>query len=375
MEKTLKPIRCKAAVCRVAGEPLVFEEVEVAPPKAFEIRIKIICSSLCHTDLSFWHSKEFAPIILGHETVGVVESVGEGVEEVVVGDRVVPMYQPNCGDCVVCRSNKSNICAEVPARILGMPRNGGSRITDGNGATISNFFGISSFSEYSVVDVASIVKLEPGMPSDRACLLSCGISTGLGAAWKEADVETGSTVVIFGLGAVGLAVSEGARLRGAAKIIGIDLNPNKFILGKRFGITDFVNPKEIGEKPVNEIIKEMTNGGADYSFECIGLSSTMSEAFFSSKMGGGKTIILGADLQGSSLSIKSTDIIFGKTIIGSILGGTKVKVDIPIFIKKYLDKELQLDEFITHEVGFGDINKAFDYLIKGESLRCIIRMD
>ncbi|KAK8941027.1 Alcohol dehydrogenase-like 2 [Platanthera zijinensis] len=368
-----KLIRCKAAVCRVPGEPLVFEEVVVAPPKAFEVRIKIICSSLCHTDISYWRSKEFAPSILGHETVGIVESVGEGAEEVAVGDRVVPMFQPNCRKCGPCRSEKSNLCDAVQARSFGMPRDGTSRITDAAGASLTNLFGISSFSEYTVVDVASIVKVDPNMPPDRVCPLSCGISTGLGAAWRVADVEAGSSVVIFGLGAVGLAVAEGARLRGAAKIIGVDLNPNKILIGKKFGITDFINPKEIGEKPVNEIVKELTKGGADYSFECIGLTSTMNEAFRSSK-NGGKTIILGLDVKGS-LCINTEELLFGKTIVGSILGGTKVKVDIPIFIKKYLDKELQLDEFITHQIGFDEINKAFDLLNAGECIRCIIWMD
>ncbi|OAY85698.1 Alcohol dehydrogenase-like 1 [Ananas comosus] len=199
--------------------------------------------------------------------------------------------------------------------------------------------------------------------------------SGVGAAWKVAAVEPGSTVAIFGLGAVGLAVAEGSRLRGATRIIGVDLNPDKFEIGKKFGITDFVNTKEIGEKSISDVIKEMTEGGADYCFECIGLASLMSEAFRSSRLGWGKTIVLGVDMNGSSISIPAFEILRGKSVIGSLFGGIKAKTDIPVLVKQYLNKELQLDEFITHELGFSDINKAFDLLEGGKSLRCIIWMD
>ncbi|XP_072991480.1 alcohol dehydrogenase-like 7 isoform X2 [Typha latifolia] len=376
MEEAPKPIRCKAAVSRAAGEPLRMEEVEVAPPKDYEVRIKILCTSLCHTDLTFWRMKDsiaMFPVIFGHEAVGVVESVGGRVEDVTVGDMVVPTFLAQCGDCVDCGSDKSNICSRLPYR-PGMPRDGTSRFTDVMGATVHNFISVSSFCEYTVVDVAHIAKVDPAIPPEKACLLSCGVSTGLGAAWKVAAVEAGSTVAIFGLGAVGLAVAEGARIRGAARIIGVDLNSDKFEIGKKVGMTDFINPREIGEKSVSEVIKEMTDGGADYCFECIGLASLMSEAFRSSRLGWGKTIILGLDAHGS-ISIPSHEILHGKSVIGSLFGGIKCKTDIPILVKQYLNKELQLDVFITHQLGFNDINKAFELLEQGKSLRCIIWMD
>ncbi|XP_008804784.2 alcohol dehydrogenase-like 7 isoform X1 [Phoenix dactylifera] len=378
-EKSPKPIRCKAAVSRAAGEPLQIEEVEVAPPKAHEARIKIVCTSLCHSDLTFWRMKDFPgvyPRIFGHEAVGVVESVGEGVEELVVGDTVVPTFLAHCKDCVDCRSERSNLCSKLPFNLIpGMPRDGTTRFTDSNGDPVHNFLFVSSFSQYTVVDVAHLTKVDPGIPFEKACLLSCGVSTGVGAAWKVAEVEAGSTVAIFGLGAVGLAVAEGARLRGASKIIGVDLNPEKFELGKKFGLTDFVNPKEIGERTVSEVIIEMTNRGADYCFECIGLASLMNDAFQSSRPGWGKTIILGVEMHGSPLCVSSAEILNGKCIMGTLFGGIKAKNDIPILAKKYLNKELHLDDFITHEVGLQEINKAFDLLIQGKSLRCTIWMD
>ncbi|KAG1334589.1 putative Alcohol dehydrogenase-like 7 [Cocos nucifera] len=209
-EKSPKPIRCKAAVSRAAGEPLQIEEVEVAPPKAHEARIKIVCTSLCHSDLTFWRMKDFPgvyPRILGHEAVGVVESVGEGVEEVVVGDTVVPAFLAHCKDCVDCRSERSNLCSNLPFNLTpGMPRDRTTRFTDSKGNPVHNFLFVSSFSQYTVVDVGHLTKVDPGIPYDKACLLSCGVSTGVGAAWKVAEVEAGSSVAIFGLGAVGLAV-------------------------------------------------------------------------------------------------------------------------------------------------------------------------
>uniref|UniRef100_A0A6V7QQY5 Alcohol dehydrogenase-like C-terminal domain-containing protein n=1 Tax=Ananas comosus var. bracteatus TaxID=296719 RepID=A0A6V7QQY5_ANACO len=264
------------------------------------------------------------------------------------------------------------LAAAAPA---GMPRDGTTRFSDAAGEPLHNFLSVSSFCEYTVVDVAHLTKVDPAVPPEKACLLSCGISTGVGAAWKVAAVEPGSTVAIFGLGAVGLAVAEGSRLRGATRIIGVDLNPDKFEIGKKFGITDFVNTKEIGEKSISDVIKEMTDGGADYCFECIGLASLMSEAFRSSRLGWGKTIVLGVDMNGSSISIPAFEILRGKSVIGSLFGGIKAKTDIPVLVKQYLNKELQLDEFITHELGFSDINKAFDLLEGGKSLRCIIWMD
>ncbi|XP_039146447.1 alcohol dehydrogenase-like 1 isoform X2 [Dioscorea cayenensis subsp. rotundata] len=367
-----------AAVSRAGGEPLVIEEVEVAPPQAWEVRIKIVCTSLCHSDVTFWRMKNSPPAIypriFGHEAFGVVESVGEHVEEFKAGDTVVPVFLPHCYGCVDCSTPRSNMCSLLPFQVSsGMPRDrDSSRFSDNMGRTIHHFLNVSSFSEYTVVDVAHLVKVDPALPPEKACLLSCGVSTGVGAAWKAAEVEEGSTVAVFGLG----AVVEGARLRGAAKIIGVDINPQKFELGKKFGLTDFVNPNEIGdERSVSQVISEMTGGGADYCFECIGLASLMQSAYESSRKGWGKTIVLGVEMHGKPLSLDTRRILEGKWITGSLFGGIKAKTDIPILAKKYLDKELHLDSFITHEVGFEDINKAFELLNEGKSLRCIIWMD
>lgn len=371
-----KAIKCKAAVCRKAGEALVIEEIEVAPPKAYEVRIKILCASLCHSDITFWKLPGPLPRIFGHEAIGVVESVGDNVEDFREGDLVIPFFLADCQECKDCISVKSNMCTQFPFSVMpGMARDGTSRFKTLDGETVHDFLAVSGFSEYTVVDISHLVKITPDIPLDRACLLSCGVATGVGAAWKVAGVHTGSTVAIFGLGTVGLAVAEGARLCGASKIIGVDLNPEKFETGKKFGITDFINPKDCGEKPVSEIIKDMTDGGADYCFECIGLASLMNDAFCSSRDGWGKTVILGVEMHGAPLSIDAIQILKGKSIMGTLYGGIKAKTDIPTLAKRYLDKELHLDEFITHEVGFNDINKAFELLIQGKSLRCIIWMD
>ncbi|CAN8291899.1 unnamed protein product [Cochlearia groenlandica] len=377
-----KPIRCKAAICRKAGEALVIEEIQVDPPLAYEVRIKILCTSLCHTDVSFW-KRESGPLarfprILGHEAVGVVESIGENVEGFKQGDVVLPVFQPHCEECKSCKSPKSNWCNKWTDDFLSNTRRYGmsSRFKDSSGQDIYHFLFVSSFTEYTVVDIVHLVKISPEIPVDKAALLGCGVSTGIGAAWKVADVEEGSTVAIFGIGAIGLAVAEGVRLRGAAKIIGVDLNPDKFEIGKRFGITDFINPDLYKDKPISEVVKEMTEGGGvDYSFECIGLASLMEEAFNSTRAGSGKTVILGMEKYGLPISLGSYDILRGRTICGTLFGGLKPKLDIPILIDRYLRKELNLDGFITHELSFEEINKAFDLLLEGKSIRCIIWMD
>ncbi|KAL4575418.1 hypothetical protein LXL04_022261 [Taraxacum kok-saghyz] len=330
-----------------------------------------------HSSFFLKHQPAIFPRILGHEAMGIVESVGECVHEVVEGDTVIPIFLPDCGECPDCLSNKSNLCSKYPFNVTSwLGREETSRFTDVNGETLYHFLYVSSFSEYTVVEIARVIKIDPATPANRACLLSCGVSTGVGAAWKTAKVESGSSVAIFGLGAIGLAVAEGARLCGAKRIIGVDVNQDKYEIGKKFGVTDFVNSRNIGDKTVSQVIIEMTNGGADYCFECVGLSSLVHEAYASSRKGWGKTVVLGVDQPGAMLTFSSFDVLLGgKSITGSLFGGLKPKSDIPILIKRYMDKELQLDEFVTHEVDFEDINNAFDLLLEGKSLRCVIWMN
>ncbi|KAK9946844.1 hypothetical protein M0R45_012287 [Rubus argutus] len=245
-----KPIRCRAAVCRKPSEPLVIEEIIVAPKMPHEVRIRIIYTSLCHSDLIFWKMKDFPgmfPRILGHEAIGVVESVGEDVNEVSEGDTVIPTFMSDCGECVDCRSTKSNLCSKFPFKVSPfMPRYETSRFTDLNGEVLHHFLYVSSFSEYTVVDISHVTKIDSAIPLTKSAgLLGCGVSTGVGAAWRTANVEPGSTVAIFGLGSIGLAVAEGARLCGATRIIGVDVNQGKFETGKKFGLTDFITQQTV----------------------------------------------------------------------------------------------------------------------------------
>uniref|UniRef100_K4AB33 Enoyl reductase (ER) domain-containing protein n=1 Tax=Setaria italica TaxID=4555 RepID=K4AB33_SETIT len=385
-DKSPKPIRCKAAVCRAAGEPLTIEEIVVDPPKAYEIRIKLICTSLCHTDITFWQAK-VAPVfqrILGHEAYGVVESVGEHVEGFAAGDAVVPTLLGQCDHCPSCASEHNNLCTSVPVTMApGMRRDGTTRFRDAQGSPVHDLLAVSSFSEYTVVDVNQVVKLDPTVPPKLACLLSCGAGTDE-PGWL-AKVEPGSSVAIFGLGSVGLAVAQGAKMCGASKIIGVDLNPDKeevgkkrcyfySVSGKAFGVTDFVNPTQLDKSSVSGVIGEMTGGGVDCSFECVGVPSVMTDAFRSTKQGNGKTIILGLGKETDQLCVPALELLFGKCVIGSALGGIKPKTDIPILAEKCMNKELELDGLVTHEVGLREINTAFDLLLQGKSLRCIIWM-
>ncbi|KAK7259759.1 hypothetical protein RIF29_25372 [Crotalaria pallida] len=376
-----QPIRCKAAVSRKPGEALVIEEIIVAPPKPSEVRIRIVCTSLCYVDNTFWKMQDpptFFPRILGHEAVGVVESIGKEVTEVAKGDVVIPIFLPDCNECIDCKSTKSNHCSNFPFEVFPwMLRDGTSRFTDLNGEIIYHFMSISSFSEYTVVDIANVTKIDPEIPPNRACLLTCGVAAGISAAWRRAGVEPGSTVAIFGLGSIGLAVVEGARLCGATKIVGVDVNPEKFEIGKKFGLTDFVNPRECANKPVRQVIIEITGGGADYCFECVGTESLVHEAYASCRKGWGKTIVQGYDNKpGARLSLSSSEVLHeGKSLVGAIFGGLKPKSHMPILLKRYMDKELQLDEFVSHEVEFQDINRAFDLFKNGQCLQCVIWMD
>ncbi|XP_047321770.1 alcohol dehydrogenase 2 [Impatiens glandulifera] len=371
-------IRCKAAIAWEAGQPLKIEEVEVSPPQKMEVRVKILYASLCHTDVYFWEAKGQNPVfprILGHEAAGIVESVGEGVTDLAPGDHVLPVFTGECGECVHCKSEESNMCTllRINTDRKVMIHDQQSRFTI-NGQPIYHFLGTSTFSEYTVIHAGCLVKINPLAPLDKVCILSCGFCTGFGATVNVAKPKKGSSVAIFGLGAVGLAAAEGARVAGASRIIGVDINSSRFELAKKFGVTEFVNSKECG-KPVQEVIAEMTDGGVDRSVECTGNINAMISAFECVHDGWGVAVLVGVPHKDAVFQTHPVNFLNERTLKGTFFGNYKPRTDIPSVVERYMNKELELEKFITHEVSFSEINKAFDYMLKGESLRCIISFD
>jgi len=373
-----KVIKCKAAVAWEAGKPLSMEEVEVAPPQAMEVRIKILFTSLCHTDVYFWEAKGQTPMfprIFGHEAGGIVESVGEGVTELAPGDHVLPVFTGECKECPHCKSAESNMCD-----LLRINTDRGVMISDGKsrfsigGKPIYHFVGTSTFSEYTVMHVGCVAKINPEAPLDKVCVLSCGISTGLGASINVAKPPKGSTVAIFGLGAVGLAAAEGARIAGASRIIGVDLNASRFEEARKFGCTEFVNPKD-HSKPVQEVLAEMTNGGVDRSVECTGNVNAMIQAFECVHDGWGVAVLVGVPHKDAEFKTHPLNFLNERTLKGTFFGNFKPRTDLPNVVEMYMRKELEVEKFITHSVPFSEINKAFDLMAKGEGIRCIIRME
>ncbi|MQL73096.1 hypothetical protein Taro_005438 [Colocasia esculenta] len=371
-------IVCKAAVAWEAGKPLVIEQVEVAPPQAMEVRIKIAYTSLCHTDIYFWEAKGQTPLfprIFGHEAAGIVESVGEGVEDFQPGEHVLPVFTGECGECAHCKTEESNMC-----ELLRINTDRGVMIGDGksrfsiNGKPIYHFLGTSTFSEYTVVHYGCLCKINPAAPLDKVCILSCGPSTGLGATLNVAKPKKGSTVAVFGLGAVGLAAAEGARICGASRIIGIDLVFSRFERAGKFGVTDFVNPKD-HDKPVQEVIAEMTGGGVDRSVECTGNVDAMISAFECVHDGWGVAVLVGVPNRDDVFKTNPMNVLNERTLKGTFFGNYKPRTGLPSVVDMYMNKELDVEKFITHRVPFSDINKAFDYMLKGESLRCIVCLE
>uniref|UniRef100_A0A3Q0RSD8 Enoyl reductase (ER) domain-containing protein n=1 Tax=Amphilophus citrinellus TaxID=61819 RepID=A0A3Q0RSD8_AMPCI len=359
-------IKCKAAVAWEPNKPVVIEEIEVAPPQANEVRIKIVATAVCHSDL--YHlfegmNKDGFPTVLGHEAAGIVESVGPGVTEFQPGDKVIPIFLSQCQECHLCKNPKTNqIHQETMSAVE-------SRFTC-KGKRVLQFMGTSTFSEYTVVHQMAVAKIDPAAPLDKVCLVGCGISTGYGAAVNTAKVEPGSTCAVFGLGAVGLAAVMGCKAAGAKRIIAVDINPEKAEKAKVFGATDFVNPKD-HDKPISEVLTEMTNGGVDYSVECVGNVQVMRSALESSAQGWGVSVIVGWTTL-HDIAIQPIHLISGRTWKGSLFGGFKSKDGVPKMVKAYLDKKLKLDEFITHNMTLDQANDAIELMKNCKCIRAVM---
>ena len=367
-------ITCKAAVAWEAGKPLSIEEVQVAPPKAGEVRIKIVATGVCHTDaftLSGDDPEGVFPAILGHEGGGIVESVGEGVTSLKVGDHVIPLYTAECGKCKFCLSGKTNLCSAVrETQGKGLMPDGTTRFTC-NGKEIFHYMGCSTFSEYTVLPEISLAKVNPTAPLEEVCLLGCGVTTGMGAVTKTAKVQEGDTVAIFGLGGIGLSAIIGATMAKAGRIIGIDLNESKFELAKKLGATDCINPKDY-DKPIQEVIVEMTDGGVDYSCECIGNVNVMRSALECCHKGWGESVIIGVAGAGQEISTRPFQLVTGRVWRGTAFGGVKGRSELPGIVEDYLAGKFALNDFITHTMGLEDINEAFDLMHEGKSIRSVI---
>uniref|UniRef100_A0ABM5GK13 alcohol dehydrogenase n=1 Tax=Pogona vitticeps TaxID=103695 RepID=A0ABM5GK13_9SAUR len=369
-----KVIKCKAAVVWEPKKPFSIVEIEVAPPKAHEVRIKILASGICRSDdhvLSGALKVNF-PIILGHEAAGVVESVGEGVTSMKPGDKVIPIFLPQCGECSSCRHPRGNMCKKTDFGIpTGLMDDGTSRFTY-EGKPIYSFAGTSTFSEYTVVHENSVVKIDASAPLEKVCLISCGFSTGYGAALNSAKVRPGSTCAVFGLGGVGLSVVMGCKAAGASRIIGVDINKDKFPKAKELGATECINPLDY-KKPINEVLFDLTDGeGVEYSFEVIGRTETMKAALASCHMDYGISIIVGVPPSVSEITINPGIIFTGRTWKGSIFGGWKSKDSVPRLVSDFMQKKFTLDPLITHTLPFEKINEGFDLLRAGKSIRTVL---
>ena len=367
-------IKSRAAVAFAPNQPLQIVEVDVAPPKAGEVLVRIVATGVCHTDaytLSGEDSEGVFPAILGHEGGGIVEAIGEGVTSVKVGDHVIPLYTAECRACKFCKSGKTNLCSSVRAtQGKGLMPDGTSRFSY-NGEPIYHYMGCSTFSEYTVLPEVSLAVIPKDAPLEKVCLLGCGVTTGIGAVLNTAKVEEGATVAIFGLGGIGLAAIIGAKMAKASRIIAIDINPAKFEVARELGATDFVNPKDFA-KPIQEVIVEMTDGGVDYSFECVGNVQLMRAALECAHKGWGESVIIGVAGAGQEISTRPFQLVTGRVWRGSAFGGVKGRTELQSYVEKAQKGEIPLDTFITHNMPLEDINKAFDLMHEGKSIRTVI---
>jgi len=369
-------MKTRAAVAWAAGKPLEIEEVELSKPQAGEVLVQIVATGVCHTDaftLSGADPEGMFPVILGHEGGGIVQEVGPGVTSVKPGDHVIPLYTPECGVCKFCKSGKTNLCQAIRlTQGKGLMPDGTSRFSK-NGKQILHYMGTSTFSEYTVLPEIALAKINPKAPLDKVCLLGCGITTGIGAVLNTAKVQPGSTVAVFGLGGIGLAVVQGAVMAKASRIIAVDLNPSKWEMAKAMGATDFVNPADFKDTPVQQVIIDMTDGGVDYSFECIGNVKVMRSALECCHKGWGESTIIGVAGAGQEISTRPFQLVTGRVWRGSAFGGVKGRTQLPGYVENYMNGKLKIDEFVTEVLPLDQINHAFDLMHEGKVIRSVIR--
>ncbi|WP_426788451.1 S-(hydroxymethyl)glutathione dehydrogenase/class III alcohol dehydrogenase [Xanthomonas campestris] len=367
-------MKSRAAVAFGPGKPLEIVEIDVAPPQAGEVLVRITHTGVCHTDaftLSGDDPEGIFPSVLGHEGGGIVEQIGEGVTSVKVGDHVIPLYTAECRKCKFCLSGKTNLCQAVRAtQGKGLMPDGTTRFSY-NGEPIFHYMGCSTFSEYTVVPEISLAVVNPEAPLEKVCLLGCGVTTGIGAVHNTAKVKPGESVAVFGLGGIGLAVIQGAVQAKAGRILAIDTNPGKFDLARSMGATDCINPKDY-DKPIQEVIVELTGGGVDFSFECIGNVNVMRSALECCHKGWGESVIIGVAGAGQEISTRPFQLVTGRVWRGSAFGGVKGRTQLPGMVEQSMKGEIDLDPFITHTMPLEQINEAFDLMHEGKSIRTVI---
>ncbi|WP_372879704.1 S-(hydroxymethyl)glutathione dehydrogenase/class III alcohol dehydrogenase [Spongiibacter marinus] len=366
-------MKTKAAVAFGAGKPLEVLDVDLEGPRAGEVMIELKATGICHTDaftLSGDDPEGEFPTILGHEGAGIVVEVGAGVTSVKPGDHVIPLYTPECRHCDFCLHPKTNLCQSIrTTQGQGLMPDGTSRFSL-DGTPLKHYMGCSTFSNFTVLPEIAVAKIREDAPFDKVCYIGCGVTTGVGAVIFDAKVEPGSNVVVFGLGGIGLNVIQGARMAGANMIVGVDINPSKVELAKKFGMTHFLNPKEVPD--IVEAIVELTKGGADYSFECIGNVTTMRQALECCHKGWGESVVIGVAGAGQEISTRPFQLVTGRVWRGSAFGGARGRTDVPKIVDLYMDGKINIDDLITHTMPLEDINKGFDLMHAGESIRSVV---
>ena len=367
-------MKTRAAVAWEAGKPLSIEEINIEGPKEGEVLVEIKATGVCHTDeytLSGKDPEGLFPSVLGHEGAGVVVEVGPGVRSLTKDDHVIPLYVPECRECEYCLHPKTNLCQSVRAtQGKGLMPDGSSRLSSG-GKTLHHYMGTSTFSNYTVVPEIALAKIRKDAPFEKVCYLGCGVTTGIGAVINTAKVEPGSNVVVFGLGGIGLNVIQGAKMVGADMIVGVDINPTKRAIAEKFGMTDFVNPKDVTGDLVGHLV-ELTGGGADYSFECIGSVEVMRQALECCHKGWGTSVIIGVAPSGAEIATRPFQLVTGRSWRGTAFGGVRGRTEIPTFVEWYMNGKINIDDLITHTLPLDEINRAFDMMHEGTSIRTVV---